>query len=86
MNSSDFLELYLTNFFISLGQLTAFGVGATVAFPMYNYYLAKYIRPQVYFMSPEVSSSYAGSDIEADDEMTDTNGDMDTVVNSENDQ
>ncbi len=85
MNSSDFLELYLTNFFISLGQLTAFGVGATVAFPMYNYYLAKYVRPQVYFMTPE-QAGYAGSDIDADDEMSDTDTDMDTVVNSENNQ
>ena len=39
MNTYDFLDLYLTGFFTTLGQLSGMAVSATVALPMYNYYM-----------------------------------------------
>jgi len=60
MNSSDFLELYLSQFFTSLGQLSAMLVSTTVAVPMYSYYMERMNRVK----SVSVSSGYEDGSVE----------------------
>ena len=41
MNSDNYYNLYLTQFFTTLGQLSAVLLSTTLAVPMYSFYVAK---------------------------------------------
>ncbi len=81
MNSSDFLELYLSQFFTSLGQLSAMLVSTTVAVPMYSYYMERMNRVK----SVSVSSGYEDGSVEdgsvEDDRMVDDENQEDNDEN-----
>ena len=84
MNSSDFLELYLSQFFTSLGQLSAMLVSTTVAVPMYSYYMERMNRVK----SVSVSSGYEDRSVEdgsvEDGSVEDGSVEDDRMVDDEN--
>ena len=84
MNSSDFLELYLSQFFTSLGQLSAMLVSTTVAVPMYSYYMERMNRVK----SVSVSSGYEDGSVEdgsvEDGSVEDGSVEDDRMVDDEN--
>lgn len=84
MNSSDFLELYLSQFFTSLGQLSAMLVSATVAAPMYSYYMRRNV--QVSVNNEEETQEESDENQEENDENQEENDDTvnDDTVNDEN--
>ena len=91
MNSSDFLELYLSQFFISLGQLSAMLVSTTVAVPMYSYYMERMNRVKSVSVSSgsvddgSVDDDGSVNDGSIDDDGTVNDGSIDDgIVNDEN--
>lgn len=86
MNSSDFLELYLSQFFTSLGQLSAMLVSATVAAPMYSYYMRRNVQVSADETVNEETQEESDENQEEIDQNQEENDDTvnDDTVNDEN--
>ncbi len=59
----SYIDIYLTQLFITLGQLTAAILSSTIAVPVYSYYVARY--PQL-LSGVQSDNTYCSDDSSSD--------------------